>query len=157
MSQIVFEIPIDALRRPNVARALADLTLALYGHSIVPEQFLDEAKTDTTPVVDDDLSDIDAGRYFASLGAIEGDGPELLTCVKAIRAAGAGGLSYDDVRAFFPGIPTSGPEAKRFGFLLGYSGRWCKTKFGFESPYLREGDQYYWDPKRSRKQGKVAA
>jgi len=34
MSSIQIEIPLDALSRPNVARALADLTLALGGHAV---------------------------------------------------------------------------------------------------------------------------
>lgn len=34
MSQIVVEIPIEALSKPNVARALSELTLALGGHAM---------------------------------------------------------------------------------------------------------------------------
>ena len=36
MSQIVIEIPIEALSRANVAKALTELTMALGGHSPAP-------------------------------------------------------------------------------------------------------------------------
>lgn len=143
MSKLVLEISGAQLGLPGVAAALVELTLALGGHQV-------EKKVDAAMVDEGVLSEIEIAQFFLMLREVNKDGPQLEAFAKVVQKADEDGVEYEEARGFFHDITLTGPEAKRFGFLMGYGPRWCQSKLGFPCPVVKDGNRFYWRPRRKQ-------
>lgn len=150
MSQIEIEIPLDALRRPNVARALADLALALGGHAVAsphvaaPALMASDARLlETVPAANNDNSasaSVVPEEVFSQWIDTLQDPASLKALFKDLQDAGTTGLPIEKVREKFPTGTTNRQVA---GAITGVIVR-CQQKCNFPAPIVKEGDSYRW-------------
>lgn len=148
MSQIVIEIPIEALAWPNVAKAFGELTLAIGGHSAesllshvaVPVVFADARLVPAVPAANMDVEVDHREDQFFEWVAKQGD--LHLRYFRGLKTAGSTGLSTAEARQLLPELDSKHP--KMLAAIAGYAGRWCKHCLGIDSPVEKTQDGQRW-------------
>lgn len=148
MSQIVIEIPLEALGRPGVASALAELVMAVGGHAVepplrvaVPVVFTDVRLVPAAPVANTDL-EADDPREVAFFVLVDRLGELYARYYRALKVAGLNGLSVAQARKILPELDDQLPRA--LAGITGYASRWCEPRLGFKSPVEKTQDGQRW-------------
>ena len=165
MSQIVIEIPLEALGRPGVASALAELTMAIGGHAVEPPLHVatsaliaSDARIEKAPAANDDKissastrqEDENSARqafYLYLQGRSDtavATSLEVVSFYRALEEAGDAGISSEQAMGCFSSLP-EGATGKALGGIFGGLFKGLKNR-GMDLPHESRGGRYYIKP-----------